>query len=138
MNGYAAVARDVNDAGLVVRYSFPTQGCPDAVVWTTVAGRKTGMHILPSLGGCGAEAYGVNNDGDVVGCAATSRGYWRPARWTVGPDGTASSVRDLGSPTPNVSGIGYHVSARIAGVPQVAGFLNTTSGSTQATLWTIR
>ena len=138
LNGYASVARDVNDAGLVVGYSNPLQGCPSAVVWTTAAGRKTGMRVLPTLGGCGAEAYGVNNDGDVVGRAATSRGYWRPALWTVGPDGTASSVKDLGSPTPNVNGAGYHVSARIGGVAQVAGFLNATSGGTQATLWTVR
>jgi uncharacterized membrane protein len=133
-----SVAMDVNDAGLVVGYSNPVQGCPTALVWTTTAGRKTGMRVLPTLGGCGAEAYGVNNDGDVVGRAATSRGYWRPALWTVGPDGTASAVKDLGSPTPNVSGNGYHVSVRIAGVAQVAGFLSATSGGTQATLWTVR
>jgi len=134
----SAVARDVNDAGLVVGYSRPGQGCPSAVVWTTSAGRKTGLRVLPTLGGCGAEAYGVNNQGEVVGRSWNQKGLGRPTLWTVGPDGSATSVRDLGSPTPNAVGIAYAVSARLNGVTQAVGFLEASAGGPQATLWTVR
>jgi uncharacterized membrane protein len=137
-DGYVAVAEDVNDAGLVAGYSNPRQGCRSAVVWTTLAGRTTGMRVLPTLGGCGGEAYGVNNQGDVVGRSVNKQGVARATLWSVSADGSVLSVRDLGAPTPNVGGIGYHVSSRINGVAQVAGFLSTTSGAQQAALWTIR
>jgi uncharacterized membrane protein len=133
-----AVARDINDAGLVVGYSRPSQGCPSAVVWTTSAGRKTGMRVLPTLGGCGGEAYGVNNQGDVVGRSWNQKGLGRATLWTVGPDGAATGVKDLGAPTPNTVGIAYSVNARLSGVTQAVGFLEGGSGGPQATLWTIR
>jgi probable HAF family extracellular repeat protein len=136
-DGYVAVAEDVNDAGLVVGHTHPQQGCASAVVWTTAGGRKTGMRVLPTLGGCGAEAYGVNNQGDVVGRSANQRGYMRPTLWTVAADGTPLSVKDLGA-SPTATGLASNVSARIGGIAEAVGYLGSSSANAQAALWTIR
>ena len=136
-----AVARDVNDAGLVVGYSTPPQGCPSAVLWTTAAGRVTGMRVLPTLGGCGGEAYGINNQGDVVGRSVDQRGNYHATLWTVTPDGSVTSVRDLGTTNGSGRSLAYHVSERIDNVIQAVGLCVVSSKGInvpQATLWTVK
>lgn len=137
--GPSSVAQGMNDGGLVVGYRFPVPGgCELAMIWTTQAGRRTGMHALPSLGGCAAEAYGINNAGDVVGRALTQNGFMHAVLWTVTPDGSVTSMRDLGSLNRGQASLAYRVSERFNNIVQVVGFSATSKGTQQATLWTIK
>jgi probable HAF family extracellular repeat protein len=133
------VAEDVNALGQVVGFSIPSAGgCRTAVVWNTQAGRTVSVHALPSLGGCLGEAYDINDAGDVVGRSLDRRGFLHATAWTVASDGSVLSTTDLGTLSGASSSYAAKVGARLAGVWQAAGFSRTSSGTSKATLWTVK
>lgn len=137
VSDFHGTASAVNDNGMAVGYSRPQQGCPNAIVWTTVNGKRTGMTVLGTLGGCGAEAYGVNNAGQVIGRSVNRQGQTRATVWTVSADGAMLSIKDLGVLYGNVRSAGWGMSSQIGGVVQVAGTSETGSGQDRATLWNV-
>ena len=96
------------------------------------------MRALPTLGGCSAEAYGINNQGDVVGRAEMPHLPMQPVLWTLAPDGSVSSVRALGGVKQPVTGAAYQVSERIDNIVQAVGYTVASKGASQATPWTIK
>ena len=134
----ASTAYGVNDQGQVVGVSMPSQGCFQAVLWTTQGGRLTGMRALETLGGCGGEAWAINSQGQVAGRSAPTHGGNEATLWTLAPDGSTARVQDLGRLSGTNFSLGMGLSSTIGGITQVAGLSQPTSGDLRATLWTVR
>ena len=111
-------AYDVNDAGQVVGFCYnPTQ----PFLWF-----QGELVALPTLGGTGAIAFGVNTAGDVVGVSQT-RGD-REARAVIW---TSDELVDLGV----LPGGSYSIGFAINDDMNVAGVADTTKGDEHAFLW---
>jgi probable HAF family extracellular repeat protein len=131
-----STAEGVNDQGQVAGYSMPSQGCSHAVLWTTRGGRVTGMRALETLGECPAQAWAINNQSQVVGRMRNSRRD-EAVMWTLRPDGTTASIRDLGRLTGTASSLAMGMSATIGGLTDVVGLSRAVSDN-RATLWSVR
>ncbi len=84
-SGLAAV-NDINDAGLVVGYSWPAEGLEHAVLWDGDA-----VFDLGTLGTAASRAHAINNPGQVVGYIWDEGNY----RAFVYADGQMSNLNDL-------------------------------------------
>lgn len=131
-----STAYGINDQGQVVGVSMPSQGCFHAVLWTTEAGKLTGMRALETPGGCTAEAWAINNQSQVVG-RLLNNGRTEAAMWTLAADGSTASIKNLGRLSGTASSLGMGVSASIGGITQVSG-LSRAAWDDRATLWTVR
>jgi probable HAF family extracellular repeat protein len=134
---YSSGAYALNDRGQVVGWSRPQQGCVHATLWTTQNGHLTTTRALETGIDCNAEAWAINNDGQITGRAHFKSGS-NAALWSLSPDGTASTIIDLGKPSGSASSLGIGMSGTIGGVTQVAGLSNATSGGSRALFWTVR
>lgn len=134
---YFSLAYGLNDRGQVVGSSRPQQGCAHAALWSTQNGRLTGRRALETGVDCNAEAWAINNEGRVAGRAQFKSGT-NAALWTLAPDGTTSTITDLGKPSGSAASLGIGMSGTIGGVTQVAGLSQPSSGGLRATLWTVR
>jgi len=131
-----STAEGINDQGQVAGYSQPKQGCARAVLWTTLGGRLTGMRALETLGECPAEAWGINNQSQIVGRMHINRRS-EAVMWTLGPGGATAAIRDLGRLTGTASSLALALGATLSGSTEVVG-LSRMSGDNRATLWSVR
>lgn len=74
-----AMARNINDAGVIVGYAPNSAGQPQAVRWVPAAGEPSGYRI-ESLGLGYSVASGINTQGEIVG-EYYKRGSWRAFYW---------------------------------------------------------
>jgi probable HAF family extracellular repeat protein len=96
--GDYSVATAVNNAGMVVGYSYATPFTPRAFRWS--AGTLTDLGTEP--GGSLSWAKAVNDAGQVAGIAdRTAGGYGYPVRWSA-----SGVLQDLGGPIVNRLGVG--------------------------------
>jgi uncharacterized membrane protein len=123
---------------MVVGQSIPAQGCHQAVVWLTEAGRNTGMIQLPTLGGCGAAAGGINDQGRIAGWSQNSRNEIVATMWTVTPTGAVTNIQGFGRLKGTYLASATELSATINGITQMAGYSRTPNGKERATLWTVQ
>lgn len=70
-----------NDGGSIAGFTINDEGDR----WVAVVYDGAGFDELDALGGFDAQAWGLNNAGDVVGSAQVPSGEWHAALWT--PDG---------------------------------------------------
>jgi uncharacterized membrane protein len=133
-----SIANGINSWGMVVGQSMPAQGCHQAVVWLTQDGRKSGMIQLPTLGGCGAAAGGINDQGRIAGWSQNSRNETVATMWTVTPTGAVTSMQGFGRLNGTYLASATELSATINGITQMAGYSRTPKGKERATLWTVQ
>ncbi|HYY48570.1 MAG TPA: PKD domain-containing protein, partial [Thermoplasmata archaeon] len=79
---------DINGTGAVVGYSMGNSSQPHAFVWQDGA-----MTPLPTLGGEGAAAYGINDVGMIVGESADQSGLYHAVLWS--PTAPAPVIHDV-------------------------------------------
>jgi probable HAF family extracellular repeat protein len=122
-------ANDINSATAVVGGVFPTGfGDPDghgrAFLWRPGQGARD----LGTLGGTDANAWAINDYGDITGWAAMPSGEARPFLWTQ-----AEGMKDLGS-----LGGGFSEALNLNEHRTVVGLSVDTEGQIQAFVWTAR
>ena len=130
------VARDVNSAGQIVGHNVVSTGCgSQAVVWATGSAAAAQLPFLS--GGTCAEAWAVNDAGQISGFSTDRRGGFRAVLWRplTGGGYSVTDLGQLGGTTPQVLGMNEPLAT--AGV-EVVGFGHFTSGADHATLWTIK
>lgn len=130
------VARDINSVGQIVGHNvLSIFGCGTrAVVW---ASGGADVAQLPMLsGGTCAEAWAINDKGQISGFSTNNRrGALRAVLWR--PLEAGYSVTDLGQlrgTTPQVLGMNEPSGTEV----EVVGFGRSTNGAEHATLWTAR
>lgn len=133
-NAVGGVARDINSAGTIVGSNvFAGTGCTSrAVVWATTGGAVAQLPMLS--GGTCAEAWAVNDAGQISGFSTNRRGALRAALWR--PLAAGYSVTDLGQlrgTTPQVLGMNEPLGTEV----EVVGFGRSRNGAEHATLWTL-
>jgi probable HAF family extracellular repeat protein len=107
--GDLSAATAVNNAGVVVGYSYDASFVPHAFRWAN--GTLTDLGIEP--GGQSSVANAVNDAGQVAGTAdRTPGGYGYPVRWSA-----SGVLQDLGGPIVNRLGQGNGIdpAGRVAG-----------------------
>ncbi|MEP7227995.1 MAG: hypothetical protein ABI785_11580 [Gemmatimonadales bacterium] len=129
------VARDINSAGRIVGLNvLSTSGCGTrAVVWSSGGASATQLPMLN--GGACAEAWAVNDAGQISGYSTEQRGRRRAVLWQPLAAG-GYSVTDLGSQggtTPFAFGMNE---PSASGGIEVVGFAQSPSRD-RATLWTV-
>ena len=126
------IARDINSAGKIVGTNvFPGSGCSRrAVVWAT--GNAAAAQLPMLSGGACAEAWSVNDAGQISGVSADARGAYRAVLWRPLTAG-GYSVTDLGAAW-QVNGMNE---PSALGAVEVVGIGGPRSFATSATLWTI-
>jgi probable HAF family extracellular repeat protein len=120
------IARAVNNDGLVVGYSdIPSSvsGGTRGFTWTSTGG----MQEIATLGGEISRAFGVNNDGDIVGESNATAGG--PLRAFIRRSGE-TTLTDLGT-----LGGTSATASKINDTDQVAGTSLTESGEQRAFIW---
>jgi probable HAF family extracellular repeat protein len=126
------VARDVNSAGQIVGFNvLSTSGCGNrAVVWSS--GSAAAIQLPMLSGGTCAEAWAVNDAGQISGYSTEQRGRIRAVLWRLQAGGY--SVIDLGS-----QGGGFALGLNepsASGSVEVVGFVQSPRQD-RATLWTL-
>ena len=129
------VARDINSLGQIVGHNvLSIFGCGNrAVVWPT--GDAAAVQLPMLSGGTCAEAWAINDEGQISGFSANRRGAFRAALWR--PLEVGYSVTDMGQlrgTTPQVLGMNEPLSTGV----EVVGFGRSRNGAEHATLWTVR
>jgi uncharacterized membrane protein len=129
------VARDINSAGQIVGHNVvSTFGCGSrAVIW--LSGDAAAVQLPMLSGGSCAEAWAVNDAGQISGFSTERRGRRRVVLWQPLEAG-GYSVTDLGSQggtTPFA--VGMNEPSASGGV-EVVGFAQSPSHD-RATLWTV-
>lgn len=127
------VARDINSAGQIVGHNvLSTFGCGSrAVVWTT--GEAAAVQLPMLSGGTCAEAWAVNDAGQISGFSTRRGGRIRAVLWRP-LEGGGYSVIDLGtqgSTTPFAVGMNE---PGASGTVEVIGFAQSPE---RAILWTV-
>lgn len=87
----------INDYGQVAGYILGN-GRNDAVLWTPAAsnGSTGSLTMLGDLGQSSSQAYGLNNNGQVVGTVLSNSNNWLPFRWDpTAPNATSGSMTEL-------------------------------------------
>jgi probable HAF family extracellular repeat protein len=130
------VARDINSAGQIVGQNVvSTFGCGNrAVVWPT--GDAAAVQLPMLSGGTCAEAWAVNDGGQISGFSTNRRGTSRAVLWQ--PLGTGGySVTDLGQlhGARSQAAFGMNEPLATGGGVEVVGY--GSSPSERATLWTL-
>ncbi len=121
-----SLAVDINNRGQVVGYvdSITTAR---AFIWSAGGGVKW----LPTLGGMSSYAYGINNNGDVVGSSQTSSGVSHAFIWTAA-DGQMHDLGTLGGQA--ACSFGHSAAYDLNDQREVVGFSCAESGE-RAFLW---
>ena len=118
----------IHDDGMIVGEAKPTNGQPQAVVWTPAAGGAYTFTLLPPLtGGVTSVAFGIDAQGRVVGESEAAGGVVNGVIWTVNTLGTAiTATQDLGA---NTSALALNDADRIVGYVQPG------TGNDRGTIW---
>ena len=115
-------AVDINNYGQVVGWN------PTAYVWLYATRQTIALH--PNDGSC-TRAFGINNDGSVVGqfggCSNARAVLWKPDQVR----GTTFTRIDL----PQLPSVSYSAAYEINDAGQIIGETQTTAGTTRAVLW---
>ena len=134
-NAVGGVARDINSLGQIVGHNvLSIFGCGNrAVVW---ASGGADVAQLPMLsGGTCAEAWAVNDAGQISGFSTNRRGASRAVLWQP-LETEGYSVTDIGQlrgTTPQVLGMNGPLGTEV----EVVGFGQSRNGAEHATLWTL-
>ncbi|MEB3340612.1 DUF3466 family protein, partial [Okeania sp.] len=116
IRGSESKARDINDRGQVVGFLPPTSS-PKAFVWDEENGMET-------LSGASRSAFGINNDGDIVGYFKVPPFNFHSIRWENG------EAIPLNTPLPNNSW-----ATSINDNDQIVGYTDVFGGVFHAFLW---
>ena len=131
------VARDVNSGGQIVGHNvLSTFGCGNrAVVWAT--GDAAAVQLPMLSGGTCAEAWAVNDAGQISGFSTNQRGASRAVLWQSLATG-GYSVTDLGQlrGTKSQAALGMNEPSATGGGVEVVGYASS-AGRVRAILWTL-
>jgi probable HAF family extracellular repeat protein len=121
LGGRSSVATGINNAGLIVGWSYlsATSLRRHAFVW-----RRGVMTDLGALAGGDSEANAINQDGVIVGWSTVKSGDMRAVRWQ---DGTKRNLGTLGGR--NSQALAINVFG------DIVGWSETASGARHAFLW---
>lgn len=102
LDGEEGIARDINNAGVIVGSSIDAEGVNHPVRWVKV-GNNWQISILGTLGGDAGEAIAINAAGTVVGVARNEQGHDRAFVWNS--KAGMSELVTLGGPNARATGI---------------------------------
>lgn len=120
-----AWATAVNSTGEVTGFGYTSQYYEHPFVWRDGVMTDLGSPLVPGLSDGDAEAYGINEAGQVVGCGtANASGGWHAMRWDRG------TISDLGT-----LGGYYSCAYGINSGGLVVGMSFDTQSNTHAFLW---
>lgn len=119
--GIYSVATDVNDSGVVVGYCWTSAAQNRAFVYAPGSGTSD----LGTLGGNGAQAYGISNSGLIVGDVDVQGAT---QAFVYASDGSMALLPGIGGAQSHARGISES--------GQIVGFASSPGGMPRAVIWT--